>query len=129
MTKRYLFFYNGATEWSSFLDEPTTIVLLLVRILLGFIGAVGVMWFIYEIVCKFHSVGIWLSPLGKTTLGVYILHQWILARSVEYIPVGSSFAATLGFALLLFFACHYITIVLKLTPWQRKIMWGLWWGR
>lgn len=124
-----LSFYTGATDWSSFVAEPINIVLLFARTLLGFVGSVGIMWLICEIVCKFPRVGIMMSPLGKTTLGVYILHQWILARSVEYIPVGSSFAATLGFALLLFSACHYITIVLKLTPWQRRIMWGLWWER
>ena len=123
-----LSFYDGATEWTSFVTEPLNIVLLSLRTLIGFVGAVGVMWFICEIVCKFPRVGIMMSPLGKTTLGVYILHQWILARFVEYVPIGPSFVATLGFAIVLFFVCHYITIVSKLTPWSRRLVWGLWWS-
>ena len=124
-----LSFYTGATDWSSFVAEPINIVLLFARTLLGFVGSVGIMWLICEIVCKFPDVGILLSPLGKTTLGVYIFHQWILARCVEYLPIGSSFVATLGFAFILFGVCHYITIVLKLIPWLRRIVWGLWWER
>lgn len=122
-----LSFYDGPTEWAAFVAEPINILLLLARILMGVVGSIGVMWFIHEIVCKFPRVGIWLSPLGKTTLGIYILHQWILARCVDNIPIGNSFAATLCSALVLFIVCHYITMVSKLTPWLRRLVWGHWW--
>ena len=122
-----LSFYNGATEWQAFFAEPINIIFLFIRILLGFVGSVGVMWIICEIVCQFPRVGIWIAPMGKTTLGVYILHQWILARCVEYIPIGTSFVSTLCLAFVLFVVCHFITRALKLTSWQRRIVWGLWW--
>ena len=124
-----LSFYNATTEWSDFTASPINVVLLFVRILLGCVGSIGFLWFINEAVRGFPRVGIWLAQLGTTTLGVYILHQWILARCVEHLPIGSSFFMTMIFAVMLFVICHCITMALKTTLGLRRIVWGLWWER
>ena len=122
-----LSFYDGATDWSDFLAEPFNIVLLLVRIVIGFVGSIGILWLIYEIVQNVQKIGCFLATLGKTTLGVYILHQWILARCVDYLPIGASFGATLSLAIVLFVICHGITLLLKRTRWLRLMVWGNLW--
>ena len=124
-----LSFYNGATGWSDFTTSPFNIVLHLARVLLGFIGTIGVLWGVQCFVQRFTRAASVLSSFGTTTLGVYILHQWILAHCVEHLPVGSSFMATASFSVFLFVACHVITNALRSTSWLRKAVWGLWWER
>ena len=124
-----LSFYNGETDYVHLFSSPFNVVMLMARILLGFVGSVGILWLTHELVSKFNTWGDRIAPFGRTTLGVYILHQWILARCEESIPLKPTIFMTLLFALLLFISCHYLTVLLKCSKWLRKLIWGLWWRR
>lgn len=124
-----LSFYNGETDYVHLFSSPFNVVMLMARILLGFVGSVGILWLIHELVRKFNTWGDRIAPFGRTTLGVYILHQWILARCEQAIPLKPTLCMILLFAFLLFISCHYLTVLLKCSNWLRKLIWGLWWRR
>lgn len=123
--KNGLSFYNGATDWMA-LRNIHNLMLYVARTALGFCGSIGILWAVNKSVQNF---GCWriLPRFGTSTLGVYILHQWILARCVTLVPVGTSFIATLLVALLLFVACHYLVMALQSYGVLKKAIWGQWW--
>ena len=127
--KNGLSFYNGATEWSAFVADPFNIVLLIARIVLGILGSIGILWLVDELIHRCSRSVKLCATFGKTTLGVYIFHQWILERCVEHISIDPSFLHTFCFAVFLFVGCHYLTVMLKSTPCLRRLIWGLWWRK
>ena len=102
-----LSFYTMETTWREFLSDGYAFPLFVLRLANGFVGSIGVMWFLqvcYDRVKVFEK----LAPLGMTTLWVYITHQWLLARVVDWGWTVPSFWAVLLCAVLLFAFGHMI---------------------
>lgn len=74
-----LSFYHAGISWKLILNDRVVILYTLARIANGVIGCIGIMWCIRVVMQKEKLLG-YLAPLGTTTLGVYLLHQWILHR-------------------------------------------------
>ena len=97
----------------------------LARVVNGIIGSVGVMWLLQELVDRWAWLA-HLAPLGQTTLGVYLLHYWLVQRLESTGWGGTSVWIVLIWMFVLFFACHLIVMLTKRLYWGRKILWGEW---
>ena len=80
---------------------------------MGITGTIFLLWFFRWLVNKVDWLS-YLSSLGTTTLGVYTIHQWILAR------VGTHFHPPFPFpngwqwpiAGIIFLICHIIVLLI-----------------
>lgn len=125
-----LSFYFNETTWRAFCGFKTT-VCLLARLALGVVGSIGVMWICYEI-CRVKKIVEskplhLISSVGECTLGIYLMHQWVLLRVIELCPVAvSTRFHTLVLTLLLCFFCFTVTWLTQ----QRITLTRLWvWGK
>ena len=121
--KNGLSFYHEPTTWMAFLSGWKVGVFYLVRIANGIIGNIGIMWVIQVMTDKTRDTK-WLAPFGRTTLGVYILHQWLLARIVDQGLWDHSFVVTIACTVFLFLLCHYVVVWTKRFDLMRLIVWG-----
>ena len=118
-----LSFYVSHTSVWAFVDNPIYILHFVERIIIGSIGIVGTM-FVIKKVCKVSCVCNTLAPFGTTTLGVYILHQWMLDRLADYGLFPLPFYLILLLSILLFVFCHYLTSWTLNNVVLRKWVWG-----
>ena len=77
--KNGLSFYNSPISWMAMVKDPKVIGLAAARFANGIIGSIGICWAVHYLLLKCKALES-LASLGTTTLGVYILHQWVLAR-------------------------------------------------
>lgn len=116
-----LSFYKGETSWRAFFADGYMFPLYLTRLINGVVGSVGAMWLLYVLVEKLSLMRA-LAPLGTTSLGVYILHQWLLAR----IPSGwfSGIDGVILLSFLLFGICHLFVAATRKIEFFRRFLWG-----
>ena len=107
-----LSFYSEQTTWSFFLQHPVSIFLYLLRLLNGIMGSIGMMWLLHEGMKRLCHIRL-CAPFGKTTLWVYILHAWLLARVVDLGWYNQSFFCTIAWVAILFTICHVIGSMVK----------------
>ncbi len=116
-----LCFYNSRMSLCRF--EGRGFVLMLMRYMLelsGTLGLIGVSKFLVDRVNGFAIVG----KLGRTTLGVYFLHTYIIIALFRVF--GDSQLARFVFlwSILIFGACHCFVLLSRWLPLLRVIMWG-----
>ena len=116
--KNGLSFYNSPISWMAIVKDPEIMGLAAARFVNGIIGSIGICWAVHYLLSKCKTLEV-LAPLGTTTLGVYILHQWILAR----IPTRGSYWTVLITAML-FVLCHLIVVYTRRIPLLRRFFWG-----
>ena len=124
-------FYFNETSWRAFLTLRGTICMF-ARPLVGVTGSIGLMWLVWEITrLQFvKNYGNWslvaLSKIGMCTLGIYLLHQWILARIVQYAPgLLSTRIGVIGVVVGLTVFCFAITwLTQEKCAVTRKWIWG-----
>ncbi len=97
---------------------------MLLRYMVGLIGALGLLFF-----CKsFVRAAPWismLSGLGTTTLGVYFLHRYFVAEAIGL--WGSTYLSgvyILGLAVGIFAVCHLIVVLTKRWSCIDCVFWG-----
>ena len=116
-------FYHEPTTWTAFISDWRVGGFYLLRIINGIIGSIGIMWVIQVMEDKTQYIK-WLAPFGRTTLGVYILHQWLLARIVDQGLWDHSLVVTIACTVFLFLLCHYVVVWTKRFDLMRLIVWG-----
>lgn len=119
ISKNGLSFYNSPISWMAIVKDTKVIGLAVARLANGIIGSIGICWAVHYLLSKFKTLEV-LAPLGTTTLGVYILHQWILAR----IPCPGGGWRTFLITAMLFMFCHLIVMYTRRIPQFRKFFWG-----
>jgi len=124
-------FYFNETSWRAFLSLRETLCMF-ARPTVGVVGSIGVMWLVYE-VCRQRLVETrlgWLvstvSKIGMCTLGIYLLHQWILGRIGELTPsLLSTRLGAIGVAVGLTLFCFAVTwVTQEKCGLTRKWLWG-----
>lgn len=119
-----LSFYGQDTTWFAFMKDPVSVIQYGMRITNGIIGGVGIMWILQFVMDRFDTIKR-LAPFGTTTLGVYILHQWILARIAAAKCYSGSVVVVLFWSGIIFLFCHYLTWWTKKIRILRRWMWGV----
>ncbi len=107
-------------------------ICLFARPIIGVSGSIGLMWLSYELTrlisrCHLGNVVVGaLAKVGTCTLGIYLLHQWILARIVKCFPSAlSSTIGVLGVTLGLTLSGFLITwLTQEKCSFTRKWIWG-----
>lgn len=118
-----LYFYGVDSSWWGLTADWQAPLWELAHYALGILGSVGVMWAIAALLKVAPIVGK-LAPLGETTLGVYLLHQWLLARVVDQGWLSSSVWSVLLWTTILFVGCHCLTRLSTRGVWCNRIFWG-----
>ena len=118
-----LYFYGVDSSWWGLTADWQAPLWELAHYALGIFGSVGVMWAIAALFKVAPIVGK-LAPLGETTLGVYLLHQWLLKRVVDQGWLSSSVWVVLMWTIILFVGCHYLTRLSTRGVWCNRIFWG-----
>lgn len=117
-------FYGQDTTWFAFVKDPALVLQYGARVANGIIGSVGIMWILQFVMDRFDAMKR-LAPFGTTTLGIYILHQWILARIAEAKCYSGSVVVVLFWSGIIFLFCHYLTWWTKKIRILRRWMWGV----
>lgn len=118
-----LYFYGVDSFWWGLTADWQAPIWELAHYALGILGSVGVMWAIVAFLKVAPIVGK-LAPLGETTLGVYLLHQWLLKRVVEHEWLWSSVWLVVLWTAILFFITHGLTKLSMSTRILRIACWG-----
>lgn len=125
-TSNWRSFYGQPSTWAAFLHDGRLAVFYLARLANGMIGTLGIMW-LFQVAVERSNLVARLAPLGRTTLGVYLLHHWLLMRVVD-VGWGVPF---IGYVILwtgiLFVVCHHLVALTKRPVWCRRMIWGEWW--
>lgn len=117
-------FYGVDSSGWSFLMSWRAIGLAIARWITGIIGVLGTIWVVRLFSAHFSFSGK-LARLGTTTLGVYLLHHWILDR----IPVLEFLRApyfVLIVSVVLFATCHGTLVLLRRFRYGRLLFYGEW---
>lgn len=120
-----LSFYKGATTWKAFLSDGHALLFYVVRLMNGMVGSLGMMWLLWLLMERFSALTK-LAAFGTTTLGIYVLHQWFLARIVDLGWMGSSIYQVVFCTLILFFICHLIIFAIRKPLVLRRALLGEW---
>lgn len=115
--KNGLSFYANSISWMTIEKDPKVIGFAAARFVNGIIGSIGICWAVHYLLSKCKALEV-LAPLGTTTLGVYILHQWVLAR----IPTRGYW--TVLITAMLFVLCHLIVVYTRRISLLRRFFWG-----
>lgn len=122
-----LSFYTGDTTFVGIKADARNLILFIGRLVNGFVGSVGVMWLVFFALKRVKSIEV-LAHFGTTTLGVYLLHQWILERlCLEGTMNGLiGFAWAIAISALLFLICHCFVRLSRSCRRCRLLLWGEW---
>lgn len=112
-------FYGLATNICHLLESPFDILLFLYVTGKGFVGAISIMWVVHW--CR-KNMSI-VARYGTETLGIYIIHQWVLDRVVDAGLIPTRIPCVLLLAMALFLACHYLVVASKKLLFVRKYIW------
>ena len=114
--------YSGQTYGIAWLTSSATLIKTGARILVGLIGSFGTIAVINCLIQnrKFAS----LAHFGTTTLGVYLLHQWLIDQMVDLHILPGGFFLCSGVAILLFLICHFLVVLSKRYQLANTILWG-----
>lgn len=113
-------FYGLKTSLIDFAESPLDILKFLYVAAKGFIGTIGIMWVVWFFK---DNIG-FLARYGTETLGVYLVHQWLIDGLDDAGLVPSNLALVLMFAVALFLQCHYLVVASKRIPFVGKYIWG-----
>lgn len=120
-----LSFYKGVTTWKAFISDGHALPFYVIRLVNGMVGSLGMMWLLGLLMERFSALTK-LAAFGTTTLGIYILHQWFLARIVDSGWMGSSIYQVVFCTLILFFVCHLVILAIRKPLVLRKALLGEW---
>ena len=107
-------FYWVSAHWRDMLLTKRGLVCFFGRTAMGIAGTVSLLWGFRWILSKVPPVS-HLAPLGTTTLGVYAMHQWILARIGTHFhppfPLSNEWKWAISGAILL--VCHVVVVLIS----------------
>ena len=120
------FAVNGLNFWlvSSYITDiigtPCNLFTFFARTFLGFIGIVFVI-FVVDQLLRLWPRAKGLASFGSTTLGVYVVHEWVLYHIrdahfavLDFLPIHWAFR--LPFAIIVFLVFHYLIIAIRRLP-------------
>lgn len=117
-------FYWVDSYWREMLLTRRGLVCFVGRTLMGIAGTVALLWFFRWFLNKMPMLNA-LAPIGVTTLGVYTMHQWMLARigaMGEMFPLSNSWRWIITLVVFLF--CHFVVVVVKRFSLTRFVFFG-----
>lgn len=124
ITENGMGFYYVDSHWRAMLCTAKGIVCFVGRTAMGIAGTISLIW-LFRLILKVMPSLAKLSCLGTTTLGVYAIHQWILARIGScggVFPLSSSYRWSVG--LIAFIACHVFVTFVNSTPVAKFALFG-----
>ncbi len=118
-------FYWISPHWRAMLLTKRGLLCFFGRTAMGVAGTIFLLWTFRWLVNKIGWLS-FLAPLGTTTLGVYTMHQWILAQ------VGTLFHAPFPLpngwkwliAGIVFLACHTVVILIQRNRFAKVFFFG-----
>ena len=116
VTENGMGFYWVDSHWRTMLCTTKGVVCFIGRTAMGIAGTISLIWLFRGILKIMPSLAK-LQCFGTTTLGVYVIHQWILARIGQcggVFPLSSSWRWSVG--LIVFIACHVFVTVVNSIP-------------
>ena len=117
-------FWNGSVYWNDVLFNVKHLVPFVLRTLAGITGSIFVLFLadLFARKIKFASL---LAPLGMTTLGVYVIHEYPLRL------IGEHFTGALApswtrwpLAIVWFLVCHFVVLQIKYFVLSRILFFG-----
>ena len=115
-------FYWNHVSYRELVRVNETIVFWVARFAVGIMGIVAVFAVLIQARRRFRVVDR-IAVLGTTTLGVYILHQNILAQFTALLS--SSLICVILVSIVLFASCHLVVVVSKKIKMVNVVVWGL----
>jgi len=106
-------FYWVPVDWQTVVSDRHLFLCFWARTAVGIAGSI----FVLYAVDRFLMISTSLSGFavfGTTTLGVYVMHEWPLIQISKYCsiaPLSAYYRWPL--ALIVFLACHYVTVAIK----------------
>ena len=113
--------YSGQTYGVAWATSLASLAKTALRIAVGLVGACGIIAVISYL--KPYSLMCGLASLGKTTLGIYLMHQWLLDRVIELDFLPGGLACCIVVTAMLFVFCHFVVLY---TNRYRILKIGLW---
>lgn len=105
-------FYWVSVYWRDVIGDWRNIMCFFARPVVGLTGTIAFLWVIRIIsnrVIGFRR----LARFGQTTLGVYVIHEWIVIRASEHLDMAYPFVCKWIFAVVLFLVCHMVVVGIK----------------
>ena len=112
-------FYMVPDGWRNLLGG-TGALFLAARTAVGLTGSVALIWCVRQLIGKFPAAAR-LSAFGTTTLGVYIMHEWVFKNFFPCIAFPVPLFAT---GCVSFLAFHYLVILMRRTAVGRNLFFG-----
>lgn len=114
--------YSGQVYGLKWLSSSAAILRTLVRIVIGVLGSFGTIAVIDGLMV--YGGMAFFAPLGTTTLGVYLLHQWILDRILDFRILPGGMSRCMAVSLFLFAFCHIFVVLSKKSRLLNIVLWG-----
>lgn len=117
-------FYWVPSDWQTVVADKHLFLCFFARTAVGIAGSIFVLWAVDKLLKLVPQLSR-LAVFGTTTLGVYVMHGWPLIQIHKYFkfePLSSCWRWPL--ALALFFACHYLTVLIRRYPKAKFFFFG-----
>lgn len=105
-------FWCVSSYWQDIVRDSHSVFCFFARSVLGLAGSVFVLWLVRWFLSKFRFVTS-LAIFGTTTLGVYVLHEWVFLRLSELSCFPLSSAWRMGITIVSFLAFHFFVLGIR----------------
>ena len=117
-------FYWADSSWRGVFSSYRGFATWILRPVVGVLGSIGVMWVLQKVVANI-SVASKIAKIGEYTIGIYLLHQWILDRLLHVPCLFSSWMHVLICSVVLMLFCCLVTkITIDQKGFLRRFVWG-----
>lgn len=117
-------FYWVPSDWQTIVADGHLLLCFFARTAVGIAGSIFVLWAVDKLLTLLPKLSR-LAVFGTTTLGVYVMHEWPLIqihKCFKFEPLSSCWRWPL--ALAIFFACHYLTVLIRRCPVSKFFFFG-----
>lgn len=114
--------YSGQVYGLNWFFSSTAMLRTLARIAIGVTGSFGTLAVIDGLMA--YGGMAFFAPLGTTTLGVYLMHQWILDRILDFRILPGGVSRCIAVSFLLFAFCHLFVVSSKKNRILNSFLWG-----
>lgn len=113
ITENGMGFYWVSSHWRTMLLTRRGAICFFGRTIVGIAGTISLLWLFRLLLSRVRWLRI-LAPLGTTTLGVYVMHQWLLARIGAHFhppfPLPNGWKWCVAAVVLL--VCHALVVII-----------------
>lgn len=118
-------FYAESISLRDVTSSSQNLICFFGRMIVGITGGIFILWLLNGLCRKVP----WLSKisiLGTTTIGVYVMHQWPMIQIQNFGLMSTPLPAIWQYpvALLVFMACHYLTLLIRSSRKPRIAVFG-----